>query len=139
MQESSTIDFQQGSEHGFASFELIYIEIGIFYRSYQIKGTVTQITVNTLEDISLSDLPSFMSSDIVEDLIFFVKHLFHQKKMRKSFNNDNKFEVPQKHPIQSLWLSRKQGWWNLNNENALIIVRTVFVVTRLKKVLVLVV
>ena len=38
-----------------------------------------------------------MSSDVVEDLILFAKHLFHQKKMRKSFNNDNKFEVPQKH------------------------------------------
>ena len=43
------------------------------------------------------------------------------------------------HRIQSLWLSQKKGWWNVNNENALIIVRTVFVVTLLKKVLVLVV
>ena len=34
LHKSSTVDFQQSSKHGFASFEPIYIEIGIFYGSY---------------------------------------------------------------------------------------------------------
>ena len=33
-----------------------------------------------LEDISSSDLPSFITSDVAEDLILFPKHLFDQKK-----------------------------------------------------------
>ena len=49
-------------------------------------------------------MPSFISSDVAEDLILFAKHPFDQKKIRKSFNNVNKYEVPQKHssyPITS--------------------------------------
>ena len=56
-----------------------------------------EITVNTLEDISSSDLPSFVSSDVSEDMILFAKQVFDQKKKRKSFNNDSQYEVPQKH------------------------------------------
>ena len=47
------------------------------------------MTVNTLEDISSSDLPSFISSDIAEDRILFTKQLFDEKKKRRSFNSDN--------------------------------------------------
>ena len=39
-------------------------------------------------------------------MIFFVKQLLHQKKIRKSFNNDNQYEVSQKHslyPITSIF------------------------------------
>ena len=43
------------------------------------------------------------------------------------------------HRIQLLWGLQKQDWWNVKNENAVIIIRTVFVVTSLKRVLVLVV
>ena len=59
----------------------------------KLKTTVAQITVNTLEDISSSDLPSFMSCDAAEDLMLFAKHLFDQEKIRKSFINDSKYEV----------------------------------------------
>ena len=59
--------------------------------------TVAQITVNMLEDISPSDFPSFISGDVAEVMILFAKQLFDQKKIRKSFNNDNQYEVPQKH------------------------------------------
>ena len=48
-----------------------------------------EITANTLEDISVSDLSSFISSDIAKDLILFAKQIFDQKKIQKSFNNDN--------------------------------------------------
>ena len=54
-------------------------------------------SLNTLEDISSYDLPSFMPSDNAKGLILFAKHLFDQKKIRKYFNNDNKCEFPQKH------------------------------------------
>ena len=47
------------------------------------------MTVNTLEDISSSDLPSFIFSDIAEGRILFAKQLFDKKKKRKSFNSDN--------------------------------------------------
>ena len=47
------------------------------------------MTVNTLEDISSSDLPSFISSDIAEDRILFTKQIFDEKKKRRSFNSDN--------------------------------------------------
>ena len=47
------------------------------------------MTVNTLEDISSSDLPSFIPSDIAEDRILFTKQLFDEKKKRRSFNSDN--------------------------------------------------
>ena len=76
---------------------------------------LNEITVNTLEDIFSSDLPSLISSDVTEDMIFFAKQLFNQNKIRKSFNNDNQYEVPQKHssyPITFIF--------------------TVFVVTRLQ-------
>ena len=59
----------------------------------KLKTTVAQITVNTLEDISSSDLPSFMSCDVAEDLMLFAKRLFDQEKIRKSFINDSKYEV----------------------------------------------
>ena len=59
----------------------------------KLKTTVAQITVNTLEDILSSDLPSFMSCDVAEDLMLFAKHLFDQEKIRKSFINDSKYEV----------------------------------------------
>ena len=39
-----------------------------------------EITANTLEDISSSDLPSFISSDVAEDMILFAKQIFDQKK-----------------------------------------------------------
>ena len=56
-----------------------------------------EITANTLEDISSFDLPSFISSDVAEDTILFAKQILDQKKIRKPFNNDNQYEVPQKH------------------------------------------
>ena len=64
-----------------------------------------EIKVNTLEDISSSNLPSFISSDVVEDIILFVKQIFDQKKIRKSFNNDNQCEVPQKHSLYQITLA----------------------------------
>ena len=64
-----------------------------------------EITANTLEDISSSDLPSFISSDAAEDMILFAKQIFDQKKMRKSFNNDNQYEVPQKHSSYPITLN----------------------------------
>ena len=57
-----------------------------------------EITVNTLEDISSSNLSNFIFSDVVEDMILFAKQIFDQKKIRESFINDNQYEVPQKHP-----------------------------------------
>ena len=59
----------------------------------KLKTTVAQITVNTLEDILSSDLPSFMSCDVAEDLMLFAKRLFDQEKIRKPFINDSKYEV----------------------------------------------
>ena len=56
-----------------------------------------EITANTLEDISSSDLPSFISNNVAEDIILFAKQIFDQKNIRKSFNNDNQYEIPQKH------------------------------------------
>ena len=64
-----------------------------------------EIKVNTLEDISSSNLPSFISSDVVEDIILFVKQIFDQKKIRKSFNNDNQYQVPQKHSFYQITLT----------------------------------
>ena len=64
-----------------------------------------EITANTLEDISSSDLPSFISSDVAEDMILFAKQIFDQKKIRKSFNNDNQYEVPQKHSLYPISLT----------------------------------
>ena len=56
-----------------------------------------EITVNALEDILSSNLPNFIFSDVAEDIILFAKQIFDQKKIRKSFINDNQYEVPQKH------------------------------------------
>ena len=56
-----------------------------------------EITVNTLEDISSSNLPNFIFSDVAEDMILFTEQIFDQKKIQKSFINDNQYEVPQKH------------------------------------------
>ena len=42
--------------------------------------TVREITVKTLEDISSSDLPSFICGDFAEDMILLAKQLFDQKK-----------------------------------------------------------
>ena len=56
-----------------------------------------EITVNTLEDISSSNLPSLIFGAVAEDMILFAKQIFDQKKIRKSFINDNQYEVPQKH------------------------------------------
>ena len=64
-----------------------------------------EITVNTLEDISSSDLPSFIFSDVAEDIILFAKQIFDQNKIRKSFNNDNQYEVPQKHLLYQITLT----------------------------------
>ena len=47
-----------------------------------------EIKVNTLEDSLPSDLLSFISSDVAEDMILFAKQFFRQKKIRKSFNNN---------------------------------------------------
>ena len=46
-----------------------------------------------------------MSSDVAQGLILFAKHLFDQKKIRKSFNNDNKYKVPQKHSSHPITLT----------------------------------
>ena len=35
-----------------------------------------EITANTLEDIPSSDLPSFISSDVAEDMILFARQIF---------------------------------------------------------------
>ena len=51
----------------------------------ELKG----IRVNTLEDILSSDLPRFIFSDVAEGIILFTKQIFDQKKIRKSFNNNN--------------------------------------------------
>ena len=56
-----------------------------------------EITVNTLEGISSSNLSNFIFIDVAEDMILFAKQIFDQKKIRKSFINDNQYEVPQKH------------------------------------------
>ena len=64
-----------------------------------------EITVNTLEDISLSDLPSFIFRDVAEDIILVAKEIFDQKKIRKSVNNDNQYEVPQKHTLYQITLT----------------------------------
>ena len=56
-----------------------------------------EITVNTLEDILSSNLPNFIISDVAEDMILFAKQIFDQKEIRKSFINDNQYEVQQKH------------------------------------------
>ena len=72
---------------------------------------IKEITVNTLEDISSSDLLSFIFSDVAEDMILFAKQIFDQKKIRKSFNNDNQYEVPQKHSLYPITLIlQKQDW-----------------------------
>ena len=103
--------------------------IGICNRYWILKFPVVrrtlelnEITVNTLEHIFSSDLPSLISSDVTEDIIFFAKQLFNQNKIRKSFNNDNQYEVPQKHSSYPITFTF-----------------TVFVVTRLQWVLILVV
>ena len=52
----------------------------------------------------MSDLPSFIFSDVAEDIILFAKQIFDQNKIRKSFNNGNQFEVPQKHSLYQITL-----------------------------------
>ena len=90
-----------------------YLEIGSAWFPMVAKGTNNRhlqqvfntevscsaptLQLNTLEDISLSDLPSFISRDVVEDMILFAKQIFGQKKIRRSFNNDNQCEVPKRH------------------------------------------
>ena len=46
-----------------------------------------------LEDISWSDLPSLICTDLAEDMILFAKQLFNQKKIRRSFNSDNQYDL----------------------------------------------
>ena len=55
----------------------------------RVKGTVRQITVNALEHILSSNLPSFISCDDAEDMIPFAKQLFEQKRKRIHFNSSN--------------------------------------------------
>ena len=50
---------------------------------------LNEMTENTLEDFSSFNLPNFIFSDIAEDMILFAKQIFDQKKIRKSFFNDN--------------------------------------------------
>ena len=52
-----------------------------------------EITANTLEDISSSDLPSFISSDVAEDMILVAKQLFDQKKKRRYFNSGSQHDL----------------------------------------------
>ena len=47
------------------------------------------MTVNMLEDISSSDLSSFISSDVAEDMILFAKKFFNQKKKGGLFSSGN--------------------------------------------------
>ena len=63
-----------------------------------------EISVNTL-DVSSSDFPSFIFSDVAEDIILFAKQIFDQKKIRKSFNNDNQCQVPQRHSFYQITLT----------------------------------
>ena len=63
-----------------------------------------EITVNTSEDISSSNLPNFIFSDVAV-MILFAKQIFDQKKIRKSFINGNQYEVPQKHSQYPITLS----------------------------------
>ena len=71
----------------------LYTEVSCSAPTLQLN----EMTVNTLEDISSSNLPNFIFSDIAEDMILFAKQIFDQKKIRKSFINGNQYEVPQKH------------------------------------------
>ena len=64
-----------------------------------------EITENTEQDISSSDLPSSISGDAAENMILFVKQVFDQKKIRKLFNNDNQYEVSEKHPSHPITLT----------------------------------
>ena len=48
-----------------------------------------KVRINTLEDVLSSDLRSFISSDVAEDMILFTKQLFEQ--IRKYFINDNQY------------------------------------------------
>ena len=68
-----------------------------------------EITVNTLEDISSSNLPNFIFSDVAEDMILFAKQIFDQKKIRKSFIKTNNMSFHKNtHSIQLLLLLQKQ-------------------------------
>ena len=68
----------------------------------EVSCSAPTLQLNTLEYISLSDLPNFISRDVGEDMILFAKQIFGQKKIRKSFNNDNQYEVPKKHSSYQL-------------------------------------
>ena len=71
-----------------------------------------KVRINTLEDVLSSDLRSFISSDVVEDMILFTKQLFEQ--IRKYFINDNQYRFHTNiHRIQLLWFLQKQGLWNV--------------------------
>ena len=50
-------------------------------------------------------MPNFIFSDVAEDMILFAKQIFNQKKIRKSFINDNQYEVPQKHSYYPITLT----------------------------------
>ena len=79
---------------------------------------MTQITVNTLEVISSSDLSSFISRDVAGDMTLFAKQLLYQKNQRKSFNNDKQYEVSPKHSSYPVTLMfRKTVMKNVKNEN----------------------
>ena len=80
-------------------------------------------------------MPSLITSEVAEVMSFLLSNLLIKKKKKKgkSFNNDNQYEIPQKHSSYPITLTlQKQGWWNVKNKNALIIVRTVYVVARLQ-------
>ena len=125
-QEKKSIDTISGTGDIEFAEKFKYFEIGSAWFPMAAKGTnnrhlqqvlntevscsaptleLKEITVNTLEDISLFDLPSFICGDVGEDMILFAKQLFGQKKIRKSFNNDNQYEVPQKHPPYPITLT----------------------------------
>ena len=109
MQKCSAINFQLGFKYNFASFGPLCIEIGLYYGSYQTKGTVTQVTANTLEDILSSDLLSFISGDIAKDMIFLAKQFFYQKKIRKSFKNDKQKQPPDVFYTKKVFLEISQN------------------------------
>ena len=151
-QERQYIDAISGTGDFELAEKFKYLEIGSAWFPMVAKGTnnrhlqqvlntevtcsaleLKKIPVNTLEDISSSHLPSFISSDVMEDVILFAKQ-FDQKEIRKSLNNDNQYGVPQKHSSYPITLIFTKNWTGKmqKNKNVLIIVRTVFVVTRLQ-------
>ena len=125
-QERQYIDAISGTGDFEFAEKFKYLEIGSAWFPMVAKGTnnrhlqqelntevscsaptleLKEITVNTLEDISSSNLPNFIFSDVAEDMILFAKQIFDQKKIRKSFNNDNQYEVPQKHSSYPITLT----------------------------------